>query len=113
MEQPAIEVSAEIKARGMLPLVERATEWIRETLSTLTMGQLKGEWVRVENSPADELVGLRLHNEYGSALGVFRAGDLADRRAFVHQLNPVLRALTRTAIDQLTQRIREPVVAES
>jgi hypothetical protein len=102
-------MSPEVKESETLrPVVERANEWLRPILDSMPE-PVVAEWHRVANSQDGEAVSLRLSNEFGSAVGVFRIAELSNQYVFHHRLNGITRALLRTSSHELMKLLREAV----
>ena len=96
------------KSRALRPLLEKAGEWAAEQLEQFDRfdwpSPLTLEWHRIANSFQDELVGLRLRDEYAAADGVFTRSQLGERLVFTNELLKILSAQIDHAADERSRR---------
>lgn len=101
-----VEIAPEVRSSATFgPLVERATEWLRESLPNTDV-PVQAEWTSVDNRPGEEMVALTLKDGYSSPTQLFRKAALQDRDTAEHEINKQIRTLLRYRTNKMLERLR-------
>ena len=91
---------------SLRPLAEQASAWVRDFVSDMAV-PLTVEWYRVSNGPEDDLVGVRVSDEYATAHGVLSPPRIARPDDYKARVAKVFNVMLQSSAAEQLRRFRQ------